>query len=265
MRNDLHPLAGAMPVLRREFGLELSLSDLAELGWTCLRLIGHEYRSTHATIVPVHVDMAGRQLAELPCNAREVVAVTAAPVLSDVLADPVGCGPRAVWGGPEWVVDQILSTPVWYLENYQPLLSYHQGEYRNFTLTDQGLLLTPQPGVAYTAAVWVLYKGYLAGSDGLPLITEADALAIAAYCNYVDHQRKLFSSQPNQFQAADDLKNRRIVQARVQPVSEAGMAEVLRVKTSYHRAHHADAGFKPREQGQRPTYRGLPSPRGSRW
>lgn len=89
----------------------------------------------------------------------------------------------------------------------------------------------------------ILYKGIVLDDDGLPQITDKEAMALATYCAYVSKFKEgLRTNNTNIIQLANELKkqwNIQCDQARVgQYLSQNEWDNVLDAKTSYNRKIH---------------------------
>lgn len=89
----------------------------------------------------------------------------------------------------------------------------------------------------------ILYKGLILDEDGLPQITDKEAMALATYCAYVSKFKEgLMTNNPNIVQLANSLKqqwNVQCDQARVDVyMSQNEWDKVLDAKTSWNRKIH---------------------------
>lgn len=89
----------------------------------------------------------------------------------------------------------------------------------------------------------ILYKGLILDDDGLPQLTDKEAMALATYCAYVVKYREgLMTNNPNIIKLAESLQQRwslQCDQARVgRYLSQNEWDQVLDAKTSWNRKIH---------------------------
>lgn len=95
----------------------------------------------------------------------------------------------------------------------------------------------------------ILYKGVVLDEDGLPQLTDKEALAIATYCAYVQKFKEgLMTNNGNIVQLANSLKqqwNVQCDQARVaEYINQNEMNEILDAKTNWNRKLY-NKSYKP--------------------
>lgn len=95
----------------------------------------------------------------------------------------------------------------------------------------------------------ILYRGIILDSNGLPEVTDKEALAIATYCAYVSKYKEgLMTNNSNIIQLANTLKqqwNVQCDQARTdQYLSQNEWDEILEAKTSWNRKIYSKS-WKP--------------------
>ncbi len=95
----------------------------------------------------------------------------------------------------------------------------------------------------------ILYKGVLLDEDGLPELTDKEALAIATYCAYITKFKEgLMTNNGNIIQTANVLKqqwNVQCDQARVADyINQNEMDQILEAKSNWNRKLH-NKSYKP--------------------
>lgn len=95
----------------------------------------------------------------------------------------------------------------------------------------------------------ILYKGVLLDEEGLPEISDKEALAIATYCAYTTKfKESIITNNPNIIQMANMLKqqwNVQCDQARVSEyINQNEMDKILEAKTNWNRKLH-NKSYKP--------------------
>ena len=101
----------------------------------------------------------------------------------------------------------------------------------------------------YGGKIYILYKGDILDDEGLPQITDAEAIAIATYCAYLTKFKEgLMTNNPNIIQMAQFLKQEWLQKcdaARIpESVSMNEMNEILDAKTSWNRKIY-NKSYKP--------------------
>lgn len=133
-----------------------------------------------------------------------------------------------------------------YIESSKSLQSpyYISGKFTHFERVGDKLYFDQDYG-----NVNILYKGQLLDSTGLPVLTDKEVNAIAAYCAYIIKYRQgLSTNNPQLLQIAQQLQlewNKLCDQARVpEQLTQNDLDEILDVKTSFGRKNYRKS-FKP--------------------
>lgn len=121
---------------------------------------------------------------------------------------------------------------------------YQSGKFIKYERVGDTLYLSESYG-----QINILYKGVLLDEDGLPELTDKEALAIATYCAYVSKFKEgLLTNNTNIIQAADFLKkqwNVQCDQARVtEYINQNEMDEILEAKSNWNRKLY-NKSYKP--------------------
>lgn len=113
---------------------------------------------------------------------------------------------------------------------------YVSGRYVKYTRVGDTLYLDQ----SYGGRVNILYKGEILDEEGLPQITDKEALAIATFCAYLTKFKEgLRTNNPNTIKFSQELERKWYTQcdeARVPDyISQNEMNEILDAKTSWNR------------------------------
>lgn len=192
----------ALSLLNTMYGVDMDEEDFAEIALVGWNLIGNKrtklYRSCK-TFEPCEKEYK----LELPCNCDILEAVTGD---FEDFAFTSGVEPDGVPGS---------SDTEEYIEGHkafkQPL--YAKGKFINYERVGDTLYFT-QP----VRKVNLLYRGLVADENGLPEITDAEALALATYVAYINRFKEgLMTNNTNIISIGNVLKaewEKRCVQAR---------------------------------------------------
>ena len=133
-----------------------------------------------------------------------------------------------------------------YIESRKQFKSplYQRGKFVKYERVGDTLYLSEPYG-----QINILYKGVVLDDDGLPELTDKEALAIATYCAYVTKFKEgLMTNNSNIIEAANLLKqqwNIQCDQARVDSyIDQNQMDQILEAKTSWNRKLH-NKSYKP--------------------
>ena len=215
----------SMVLMEQLYGITLQEDQFEELGLMAWNLIGNKryklYKKSYSL-------SNGTTKIELPCNCSHLEAVTAS------------------WEDWKDVSNLLPNGDIRsaYVEEYiearkrfhSPL--YQGGKFLPYERVGDTLYFGGQYG-----QVNILYKGVVVDEDGLPEITDKEALAIATYCAYVTKFKEgLRTNNQNIIQLSAVLKrdwNTQCDQARVaQYLNQNEMDQILEAKTSWNRKIH---------------------------
>ena len=222
--NDFHY---GLSLLETMFGISISEENYEEIALTGWNLIGNKRCKLYKTSICLE---PCQESIELPCNADMLEAVTAdfedfQHVDNDSISERYG----------SFETEQ-------YIEQYkrfnQPL--YIPGKLINFERVGNTLYFSPKHG---GGKINILYRGLVLDDDGLPEITDKEALALATYCAWINKFKEgLTTNNPQIIQLANVLKqqwNTRCDQARIDyEWTQNDYNEVLDVKTNWDRKIH---------------------------
>lgn len=197
------------------YGIEMSEDDFAELGLNAWNYIGNKTVKLHKYLANIDDETLSVQL---PCNADIIEAVTSTqedytPTKENTLIIETG----------------IESNKY----NTNPL--YQSGSYIPYNRIGDNLYFDKNYGT-----VNILYKGVVLDEDGLPEITDKEAIAIATYVAWVQkYKQGLITNNAAIINMANLLKadwNRMCDAARVPDyISQNEMDEIINVKFRWDR------------------------------
>lgn len=218
------------------YGIEMEEEQLEELGLVAWNLIGNRNTKLYRCRLPINpIDNS----IELPCNALD-------------LNDGRSCVELVTTNWEDWESttnysingDQRTS----YIENtieaekrYQSPY-YLPGKVLKYEQVGYKLYFTHNYGV-----VNILYKGVISDEDGLPELSDKEALAIATYLAYITKFKEgLVTNNPNIIQLANTLKVQWLQQcdqARVTYMNQNDFNSIMDIAHSWDRKPYGK-GFK---------------------
>lgn len=222
MFNDFHY---AMSLLETLYGITMSEDQFEEIAIVAWNLIGNKRTRIYRYSTCISNCEEGIQL---PCNVDEIEAVTT--------------------GFEEWnystndtpngdIKSAVIES---YIEGRKAFRDplYIPGKFIRYERVGDMLYFDRPHG-----KVNILYKGTIVDDNGLPQITDKEAMAIAAFCAYTDKQKEAYrTNNSNMLQMASVLKQEWIMrcdQARVDRyLSQNEWDQVLDAKTSWNRKIH---------------------------
>lgn len=218
--NDFHY---AMSLCHTLYGIELQDDVFEEIALVAWGLIGNKRTRTYR--YSVCMDTCEDSTIELPCNADILEAVTTSwedwgNVTNDT---PDG---DAYSGITEQYIEHRKSF-------HDPL--YASGKFIKYEKVGNTLYLDK-----HYRKVNILYRGIILDDEGLPELTDKEALAIATYCAYVTKYKEgLMTNNTNIIQTANTLKQQWYIQcdqARTdQYLSQNEWDQILEAKTNWNR------------------------------
>lgn len=216
----MNPFHYAMTLTSQLYGVEMPEENWEELALIAWNLIGNK----RYQLYKYNTCVQGTSV-ELPCNVDIIEAVT--------------------YGGEDWNnttnysnFGDINSLNIEeYIESnkYSTSPLYNRGGYAKYNKVGNTLQLAEPYG-----NITILYKGVLVDEDGLPEITDKEAMAIATYCAHVAKFKEgIMTNNANSIQIANALKaqwNVQCDQARVADyINQNEMNQILDAKTSWNR------------------------------
>lgn len=220
--NDFHY---GLSLCQTLYGVDLSEDEYEEIALTGWNLIGNKRTRLYRYHTTVDNCQEGVQL---PCNVDEIEAVTTCFEEWDYSTNDTPNGDIA-----SAIIEEYIEARKAFRD---PM--YISGKYIRYERVGDMLYFDRPHG-----HINILYKGLIVDDDGLPQITDEEALALATYCAYVTKFKEgLQTSNPNIIAMANVLKQRWDVQcdqARISGyMSQNEWDQVLDAKTSWNRKIH---------------------------
>ena len=217
------------------YGIELEDQDLEEIGLIAWGLIGNKNRKLYryqACINPIDNSVT------LPCNAIDINGDSCVELVTALYEDWERVTNYSEYGDNNTsFVEQSIEAEKFYQGSY-----YLPGKVLKYDQVGDKLYFTHNYG-----KVNILYKGILFDEEGLPEISDKEALAIATYIAYVTKYKEslLTNNDAANKQAIQllSLWNKQCDQARVNYLNQNAMDEILDVKSSWDRKSYGK-GFK---------------------
>lgn len=217
------------------YGIELEDQDLEELGLLAWGYIGNKNRRLykyHACIDPTDNSVT------LPCNAIDSNGDSCVELVTASYEDWERVTNYSEYGDNNTsFVEHAIEAEKFYQSPY-----YLPGKVLKYDQVEEKLYFTHNYG-----RVNILYKGVLFDDDGLPEISDKEAMAIATYIAYITKFKEgLQTNNPNIINQANQLQAtwlKQCDQARVSYLNQNAMDQILEVKASWDRKSYGK-GFK---------------------
>lgn len=218
--NDFHY---AMSLCQTLYGIDLTEDTFEEIGLVAWGLIGNKRTRTYR--YTICMDQCGDNSIQLPCNCDLLESVTTSWEDWENVTNDTSNG-DAYSGITEQYIEHRKAF-------HDPL--YQSGKFIKYERVGDTLYLD-RP----YRQVNILYRGIILDDNGLPEITDKEALAIATYCSWVTKYKEgLMTNNPNIISMANTLKQQWNVQADQartdQYLSQNEWDEVLDAKTNWNR------------------------------
>lgn len=216
-KNNFHYVAVLLDQL---YGIEMEDEDLEELGLIAWELIGNK----DTRLYQIRQCPDSKNSIKLPCNATEIELITT------LYEDWRRTTNYSEYGDQRTsFIESSIEAQKSYSNPY-----YMSGKLIPYQLVDDTLYFDKNYGTLN-----ILYKGILMDEDGLPMLSDKEATAIATYIAYVQKYKEgLQTNNTVMINLASNLENKWLKQcdqARVQKVSQNDMDQILEVKTSWDR------------------------------
>lgn len=231
------------PILSRLFGMDMLEDDIIENAVFALKKIGNVHYEIY-----LHRGQIVNGQVELPCNVSAIEAVT----FDDFNYN--GFQVSEIFLNQEL---QVYFPYLYSIRGYYVLSRldksnlFSHGTFTNYEYRDGKIILDYQ----YAKSVMpnsfdsfvnkktlnVIYRGYRADEEGLPMVTEKEANAIAYYCNFIDKQKQAFMGQPigQTVQMAQQRWLQECVQARMpEHFSQNAIDSILNRLSSFNRKYY---------------------------
>lgn len=209
------------------YGVELEDQDLEEYGLISWNLIGNKNQKLYRFRTCIN---PADNSVTLPCNAIDSNGDSCVELVTTDYEDWSRVTNYSEHGdvNTSFVEHQIEAEKFYQSPYYLP------GKVLKYEQVGDKLYFTHNYG-----NVNILYKGILADEDGLPELSDKEAVAIATYIAYVlKFKEGLQTNNPNISNQATQLYNlwlKQCDQARVQPLSQNDMDQVLDIASSLDR------------------------------
>ena len=222
----------AMYLANSLYSMDMLPEDFEEIGLIAWGLIGNKRTRLYRTCLDID---CGTNTVQLPCNCDIIEAIT--------------------YGFEDWEhVSNIAPNGDYnslftesYIEarkNFNGPL-YIPGKFVKYERVGDTLYLDAN----YNGKIFILYKGQIVDDDGLPQLTDKEALAIATYCAYVNKFKEGLSTNNMgivQMEQALEIKWNRPCDAAIVPdsISQNEMNEILDAKSNWNRKIYGKT-YKP--------------------
>lgn len=231
--NNFHYVSVLLDMM---YGMELEDQDLEEYGLLAWGLIGNKNRKLYryrACINPVDNSVT------LPCNALDSNGEDCVEAVTASYEDWERTTNQTDYGDPNSsFVEHAIEAEKFYQSPY-----YIPGKLLKYEKVGDKLYFTRDYGT-----VNILYKGILADEEGLPELTDKEAMAIATYIAYIlKYKEGLQTNNANIIQQSQMLYGqwlKQCDQARITYLNQNGMNDILDIKTSWDRKTYGKS-YKP--------------------
>lgn len=216
----------AMSLLETLFGLSIQEDKFEEIAIQGWNLIGN--KRTRIYRYQTQVDDL-KQGVELPCNVNTIEAVTTDWEDWDFSTNDTPNGN---------LYSAFVESYIEHRKAFRDPL-YASGKFINYERVGDTLYFDRPYG-----KVNILYRGLVLDDDGLPEITEKEALAIATYCAYIIKFREgMMTNNGGLIQMAEVLRQQWLIRAdqarNDHYMSQNEWNQVLEAKTSWNRKSHS--------------------------
>ena len=223
-------------LLHQMYSIDMEDADLEELGLIAWEQIGNRNRKMYKYSTPINpVDNS----ITLPCNALDLNGESCVELVTSSYEDWNSVTNNTDYGD--------INTA--FTEHYIEATKFYQGQYYlpgkvlKYEQVGNKLYFTHNYGI-----VNVLYKGILADEEGLPEITDKEALAIATFIAYTEKFKEgLKTNNGDMIKLSQILEGRwqkQCDQARVKPLSQNDVDAILEASSSWDRKRYG-MGYKP--------------------
>lgn len=225
-KNNFHYVAVLLDQL---YGLEMNDEDLEELGLIAWESIGNK----DVKLYNYRTCVDSENSIKLPCNASSIESVTTSYEDWKRVTNYSENGDfRTSFIESHIEAEKMYDNP-YYMSG--KLIPYEQVEDTLYFKRNYGPLN-------------ILYKGIFMDEEGLPMLTDKEAKAIATYIAYVEKYKEgLKTNNTVIINLATSLENKWLKQcdqARVGKLSQNDMNEILNIKNSWDRSNYG-LSYKP--------------------
>lgn len=210
--DEFYEIEAVIPSLQMEYGLDLDIYTVKELGYKLLKQIGNIYQTVYLYVgTPVNGEL------KLPCKVANILAVT-----DNLTFDYTGFPRRK---------DMELY-------NLQSANELHiTGQYIDYRFEDGVIkLYRNNDRNDYNSTVYVLYGSQLVDEKDFPKITYFEKEAIAAWCYFIETKKKVAMGlmNGNLLQLAQKDYKQKVDQARIpQKLTNNLIDKLLNIRLGY--------------------------------
>lgn len=222
-----------MVLANQLYGVKMPEEDFEELGMIAFNKIGNQRYKLKSTYIEVGND----GIIELPCECDAIES------LNYDFEDAMYNSPIYSEGDMGSIVTEE------YIEGRKVSMSpfYQSGRYVKYVMVDDNTIQVKEAPVG--TKLHLLYKEFILDNEGLPKVTDDEALAIATYIASIDYfKRGLATNNANLITLSSNLTKKYAVQvdqARIPTyLSQNDMNEILDARTSHDRKIY-NKSFKP--------------------
>lgn len=234
--NNFHYIVVLLDML---YGIEMDDEDIEELGLIAWGLIGN--RNTRLYRFSTNIDPTDNSIT-LPCNAIYGESNQTGGLIEAVTANYEDWNRTTNYSSygdiNSLFTEHLIEANKIYTDSF-----YIPGKLLKYKQVGDKLYFTRNYG-----RVNILYKGIAADDDGLPILSDKEANAIATYIAYVTKYKEgLRTNNPNIINLASSLEQKWLKQcdqARVKYLNQNDMNNILDVKSSWNR-HKYGFSTKP--------------------
>lgn len=221
----MNPFHYAMSLLDTMFGITIredQFEEIAIIGWN---LIGNKRMKIYRYQTCANDCQDG---VEIPCNADQIEAVTTDWEEWNYSTNDTPNGD---------LYSAFVESYIEHRKTFRDPL-YARGKFIKYERVGNTLYFDKPYG-----KINILYRGVIVDDDGLPEITDKEALALATYCAYIiKYKEGIKTNNPNLIQFAESLRQQwllRADQARTDHyMSQNEWDQILDAKTSWNRKIH---------------------------
>ncbi len=223
-------------LLDQFYGINLDDADLEEIGLMAWGYIGNRVRKLYK--YTTFIDPSDNSIT-LPCNALDVNGDSCVELVTtpyeewNTVTNKTDLGDLSTAEAEQYIEASKIYQGPYYLPG--KVLKYEQVKEKLYFTHNYG-------------KVNVLYKGILVDEDGLPEITDKEAMAIATYIAFMQAFKEgLKTNNGDKVKASQLLEarwNKQCDQARVKQLSQNDFNQILEVSTSWDRKRY-NFGYKP--------------------
>lgn len=214
------------------YGIEIMPEDFEEAALIAFSMIGNK----RTQLVSTCADVSCSGIVQLPCDCSQIEAVTYFFEDWNSVTNKNWFGDLQSQFTEHWIEGQKRTSQPFYIP----------GKYANYTQISDNQIQIKEP---LDNKVNILYKAEHLDGNGLPYITDAEAIAIATFIAYTSKFKEgILTNNGDTIKLAQMLQmewNKRCDAARIADhISQNDMDVILNVKTSWDRKQYGKS-YKP--------------------